>query len=199
MKLIAFLFALIAAISVFAAPARDQLILTTPYQLQQLLNAIEASDMITVISLIEASPSLPMQVDSNGSQALHRAALRGNLEIVKYLIAHNAYVNHIETGSKTLGWTPLHYASLGEGPQSEQVGLYLLENRAQINLGDKGRNYALHIAAGAKKQMPALVKKMIERGANVDAKNEAGQTPLDLAVASKNKVIAKLLLKAGAH
>ncbi|XP_055310888.1 26S proteasome non-ATPase regulatory subunit 10-like [Sitodiplosis mosellana] len=72
----------------------------------------------------------------------------------------------------------------------------------KVNKKDESGRKALHIAAlhiAAENGNLADVKKLIEKGADVNATNDFGRTPLHLAAMKGHKVIIDQLLKAGAN
>ena len=73
--------------------------------------------------------SRTVNVDARNAQdesPLMIAAIKGNVDAVKALIAREADVN------KT-GWTPLHYAASAGSPQHAVIISLLLENHAYID------------------------------------------------------------------
>lgn len=77
----------------------------------------------------------------NGMTAMHFAAMSGQTDIIKLLLAHQAKVNVATTNE---GWTPLHLAA--QFGQKEAVQL-LLDNNADINAKTRyGGETPLHIA-----------------------------------------------------
>ena len=71
---------------------------------------------------------------------LMMAAIKGNVEAVKALIARDADVN------KT-GWTPLHYAASAGSPQHAVIISLLLENHAYIDAASPNGTTPLMMAA----------------------------------------------------
>jgi ankyrin repeat protein len=68
--------------------------------------------------------------DEKGRTALHYAAHRGYLDIVKILTEDGADINYEDHQ----GETPLYFACL---QKQKQTALYLLENGAEITKNDK--------------------------------------------------------------
>jgi ankyrin repeat protein len=98
---------------------------------------------------------------------LMMAALKGNTEFAKRLIARGADVY------KT-GWTPLHYAATGG--HVEMIKL-LLENHAYIDTESPNKTTPLMMAAQYGNAQS--VKLLIEEGADITLKNDVGMTALD--------------------
>lgn len=97
-----------------------------------------------------------------GETALMLAALHGELDAVKLLIARGAEVNR-------QGWTPLHYAASGG---HTAIVRYLLEQSAYIDAQSPNRTTPLMMAA--RQQHTSTVKLLIEEGADPTPRNEAG-------------------------
>lgn len=119
------------------------------------------------------------------------------------------------------GRTALHYAVLG-GLTSERRTLvsFLLSNGADVNAKDNLGFTALHFAANFDpdwkdkeirgifewKKIPktknpnaeAMIRLLIDKGADVNAQDNDGSTPLHAAVRSRSLVLTKLLLDHGA-
>jgi ankyrin repeat protein len=115
----------------------------------------------------------------NGTPLL-AAAAAGHTDVVKLLIAKGADVN----ASDNRGRTPLSLAK--HGKHAEVINI----------LRQHGAKESLHnvMAAGDIDQ----VKRLISEGADVDAKDGKGQTPLHLAVLAGRKDIVELLIANGA-
>ena len=103
----------------------------------------------------------------NDETPLMMAALKGNVEAARRLIARGADVY------KT-GWTPLHYAATGG--HVEMIKL-LLENHAYIDTESPNKTTPLMMAAQYGNAQS--VKLLIDEGADMAAKNAVGMTALD--------------------
>jgi len=144
--------------------------------------------------------------DANGEIPLHIAATK---EIAELLIANSANIS----AKDHLGWTPLHGAS-SKGLKT--VVELLIAEGADVNAKNKyGRTTPLHFAAfGGHKEIAELliaagadVNAKSEEGYTLNAKDDGGDTPLDLAemvlgydspeAKAAKKEIADLLRKHG--
>lgn len=99
--------------------------------------------------------------------ALMQAALLGDLEVAKLLLARKAEVNKP-------GWTPLHYACTAG--HLEFVRL-LIDRSAFIDAQSPNRTTPLMMAARHRHNM--IVKYLIEQGADPTQRNEAGLSAAD--------------------
>ena len=144
--------------------------------------------------------------DDDGVTPLHIAATK---EIAELLIANSANIS----AKDHLGWTPLHGAS-SKGLKT--VVELLIAEGADVNAKNKyGRTTPLHFAAfGGHKEIAELliaagadVNAKSEEGYTLNAKDDGGDTPLDLAemvlgydspeAKAAKKEIADLLRKHG--
>ena len=138
--------------------------------------------------------------DEHGRTPLYKAADDDNKELTALLLAHGADVN----AKDDIGYTPLHCASYKD--ESE----LLLTHGADANAKDKEGKTPLHKAASADpedykglgkevikfltERNLARIEVLLDHGADVNAKDNDGQTPLFYA---KIGAIAKLLRAQG--
>ena len=119
--------------------------------------------------------------------ALHNAILEGNLARVKQFIESGT---DVDTRDK-VGCTPAYWAlSVGQ----KEIAEYLLDQGADIKV-KQGRTL-LHQASKA--GFVEIVKSLIAKGADVDARSDRGDTPLKIAALAGHKEIVKLLIAHGA-
>lgn len=103
---------------------------------------------------------------------LMMAAIKGNVEAVKALIARDADVN------KT-GWTPLHYAASAGSPQHAVIISLLLENHAYIDAASPNGTTPLMMAAQYGEIDVARL--LLQEGADPSIKNQLGLAAADFA------------------
>ena len=165
-----------------------------------------------------ANPNIRDQGDN--AYPIHFAAERGDLPIVKLLIAHGAdpigagtgheldvpgwavcfdYANHIEVARYLLAhgatYTVFSAVALGEAAVIRE----LARSGADLNQRMDRTNYrrtALHLAV-VKKQPPSLAT-LIDLGANLSVEDAVGLTPIDQAALDGEDDMTRLLIEAGA-
>jgi len=123
------------------------------------------------------------------NMSIHKAALTGNIEIVK---------THLEVGTDVnakddFGVTPLFKAA---GSGNKEVVELLIASGADANAKhDESGMTPLHTAT--MDYHPEIIELLIAKGAIVNTKNVDGETPLDGAIRRKQTEIADLLRKHG--
>lgn len=125
---------------------------------------------------------------------LHVAALHGNVAVVKVLLGAVT-----KTARNAGGWTPL-MAALWRGHEAAALAILMssLYVNAAARLGDG--NTALHFAArNAGPLVEFVLNGLLERGAPIDAENDAGDTPLHIAVRGNQVDLVTLLVDKGAN
>ncbi len=100
---------------------------------------------------------------------LMMAAIKGDLEIARRLIARGADVNKP-------GWTPLHYAATGTSPQMVQL---LLDENAYIDAESPNGTTPLMMAAQYGPE--SIIQLLLEAGADPQLKNQLGLSATDFA------------------
>jgi ankyrin repeat protein len=136
------------------------------------------------------SAGVPLNVTNDAGQtALHLAASAGNADDVKNLLAARA-----STGIRdTNGWTALDAAI--QNQQSDCIHLLLPENPAATH-PERGLSMSLHEAAAAGNI--AALAALVETETHLEARNELGLTPLQVAVTKGHLAAAALLVDKGA-
>ena len=124
--------------------------------------------------------------NSDGNNALYLAVERNNKNIGELLLAKNADIFSTNNANDS----PLHLA-LKKGGDTQG---WLITSRT-ISATDGSGNTALHYAVewGLKKAALSL----IEKGANPEAKNANGETPLFSAAKTKDPAMIALIVKGG--
>ena len=141
-------------------------------------------------------------VGLQGFTALHMAAHNGHVEIAKLLLTRGANPRQQKGLNKAgfvneAGWSPLHWAA--KNNHGEMVEL-LIEAGASIDAEASAAFHfgtPLHIAAGAEERADAL-EALLKAGADVDLRDDEGNSPLHFAVSRSAVRVTQLLLRYGA-
>jgi len=126
-----------------------------------------------------------------GWTPLHFAAIMGKARVARLLLAKGANVN-AWTGE---GLMPLH--CLSDMGQPTEVARLLLEYGAEVNTRTLrgGRRTPLHCAAEYNSVQVAQL--LLYHRANINAKDDTGRTPLDIAIRAGHTELAELLRRYG--
>lgn len=108
--------------------------------------------------------------DKNGETPLMMASINGDLPLVQTLVLKNrAQLDHIS-------WTPLHYAC---AKGHLDVAQFLLANGAIVDSLSLGGTTPLMMAVQSGNDY--LVKLLLDKGSNLQLRNEAGFSAIDIA------------------
>ncbi|MFZ6861027.1 ankyrin repeat domain-containing protein [Undibacterium sp. Ji67W] len=146
-----------------------------------LMIAIREKSMKVVDTLLSASDIKLEQHARNGDTALMLASFLGNVEAVKKLIAAGAEVNQP-------GWAAVHYAAASGNVETLSL---LLEHAAYIDSESPNKTTPLMMALNF--GMYDTAKMLIDAGADINLKNDAGMTALDFANKSERNDLISLL------
>ena len=140
-----------------------------------------------LIDLPSTHVNLP---NSKGETPLMMAAIKGQVDLAKALIARDADVNRE-------GWTPLHYAVSApseDGSDLKMVAL-LLQHHAYIDAASPSGTTPLMMAAqyGTRSAVELLIKE----GADPKLKNQQGLTAVDFATRADRAEVVRWLAQAG--
>ncbi|MCG7853720.1 MAG: ankyrin repeat domain-containing protein [Methanosarcinaceae archaeon] len=172
-------------------------------------NAAKEGDIKKVQEYIDNGMDVNIKSRS-GESALYQAASKGHIAVVKLLIDNKADVNseniHHETG--------IFYACRNAYPEVVKV---LIDNGGQVNTKEKGGNTPLMYTAKAAKEQYQLAKMfgstatpeeiapyievmkiLIEKGADMDSKNNEGESVSIFAEKHSLALIINFLKDAGA-
>lgn len=156
----------------------------------------------TVRFLVEAGAPID-PVITKGRSPLHLAARYGHVSILKLLLAQGLVPNKNSWDRESL----LHQAAQGAQPEMVQ---FLLQNDADVNDEDGEGNTPLHCLTGwwqstdtddqgeLDRRQVAIAHLLIDAGANVNARNHRGRTPLHHAASEGFPHLAQILIDAGA-
>ena len=126
-------------------------------------------------------------LDCEGRSELHYAAAEGDLEAVKRLVTGGCDVNLQDKS----GWTPLHFAAQA---RSESVTRYLIGRGAIVDAVDSNGNTPLLKATFESRGDGAVIRALLEAGADREKENYSGVSAIALARTITNYDVAKFFL-----
>ena len=134
-----------------------------------------------VITFLVANKATDVDISNKfGETPLMISSIEGNLPLVKSLVqVQKAQINHI-------GWTPLHYAC---ARGHLEVAQYLLANGAIVDALSPGNTTPLMMAVQSGNE--ALVKLLLDKGADLQLRNSQGFTAIDIALIYEKPWIAE--------
>lgn len=154
------------------------------------ISAASAGHLSTCKLLLNAGVNI--NASNEEGTALLLAIVNDNLEVCKYLIDKGANIHCKDED----GYMPLH--CLYEHKDAEVTKLLLQNGAAEdINMRTISNRMPLHIAAEG--DCPEIIDLLIQYGADVEAKDEYGYTPLCCAADARNAENIEALLNNGAN
>jgi cytohesin len=175
-----------------------ELLLAKGAEVPSIHTAVRMGNVESVKAFFEKGTNIN-EKDGSGLSPLHIAVSGSSKEVVEFLLAEGADVNAKDKG----GYTPLNYAIWNRNKDmprlpADMVKL-LLEKGADTNLKDTASGYtSLHWAIVMwGKELAELV---VAAGADVNARSNTGETPLDVVAAEGGPAaIGELLVAKGAE
>jgi len=188
---------------------------------QQFLKYIQRGATVEVADAVAADPALLAWRDVQGVSALMWAIYHGQVLVRDFLLAERlrtgvaldafeaAAVGDVESLSKALdavpdvvheqsgdGWTALHLAAAFGTPEAVKL---FLEKGASVHAVSKNaqKNQPLH-AALALGRNPETIRLLLAAGADTNARQTAGFTPIFSAAAANLRDLTELLIAHGA-
>ncbi len=169
------------------------------------LHAATLGDDADTVRLIVDAGADVNAVDFAGFTALINAGANRNLPVVTLLLSKGADVNarsgdgsfqKVKAGPIALGnFTPLTAAVALAAPELIKT---LLDAGANVNVADVRGMTPLMLAVATDRQNADVIRMLIARGADVNAKSLVGETALDWARKSGSPVAIALMTRAGA-
>lgn len=167
-----------------------------------LMIAASTPGSVESVRLLLAKGAKVNGADVRGNTALTGAARAGDLESIRLLLEHKADINACDM----FGITPLTWAASHADLPAVEL---LLANGADVNATYtrelKVRNGLVAISQitplmAAPVSSPEIIRRLLQAGAKVNARDIRGMTPLMLAVATDepNPEIIRMLMAAGA-
>ena len=148
--------------------------------------AMSKTEATIAMWLIERGADVT-KANADGETPLHLAAGSGNLDVLNALVAKGATVTRTK-----LDYTPLHYCL---STHDKNVALWDRLLELGCGLEDRNKWGSTPLLEAVSSHNPTAVKYLLAKGANREAKDPEGQTPMDNAVKFKNEKIQKLLAK----
>jgi ankyrin repeat protein len=158
-----------------------------PAEREAMIGRIDDGDIITLISR-----SGSCSISFAPPASLHAAVKSDDVETVKAFIEAGADLDQPDL------WGPPLCIAVRRG--SKEIVEVLLANGADIEgptAAGAGKLHPLHIVA-SNPRGASLARLLLERGAQLEARDGAGRTPLIAAVDADNASVADVLLRAGA-
>ncbi len=172
-----------------AAPPASPPVSLPPVEAVTIHDAAMNGDLAKVRALLERNPALlEARDDGENVTPLAYAAGFGHMEVLEYLVARGADVN----ARDPRGLTALHLTVYTGQLQALR---YLLDKGADVKAKGPSGMVALH---WANRGSADVVRLLIERKAEIDARNDYGNTPLILAVREGNREVVTALVEGGA-
>lgn len=146
------------------------------------------ADSLRVAALLISAPATDVNLRNTHQETpLMFAALRGQPDIVRALLARDAEVNHP-------GWTPLHYAASGSSKYQPDIIALLLEHSAYIDAASPNGTTPLMMAAqyGTSQSVALLLRE----GADPSLRNQLKLSAIDFALRAERKDVAQSIADA---
>ncbi len=184
---------------------------------QRFLNLIRRGETAEAAAAAEEDKSLVACRDAQGVSALLWSVYCGQPLIRDFLLSHLSELDVFEAAAvgnlsrlesllkqdavwvyqvSADGWGPLHLAAAFGGPDAVAL---LLEHGAHVHQFSRNpmHNQPLHACVGLSQDL-RTVRLLIDQGADVNAAQAGGYTPLHQAAAAGREDLVLLLLQAGA-
>ncbi len=187
---------------------------------QEIFDAVKANDLAKVKALVEKDTSLVNLKDAAGNTPLHQAAITGSVPTVEYLLSKGAEIDSVNTRLNTplhealrseknetavfliknncdlnrqnvTGYTPLHYAARYNCLPALEL---LISKGANLETKDNGRKQTPLAFLSMMTNNVEAARKLIESGADMNARDRDNLTPLAHAIHSGANELIDLFL-----
>lgn len=184
---------------------------------KNLMEAIRSGNKTGLEALLREEPELLQFAAPNGSSVVLLAAYYGHAELVEVFVRHGAKLDVFEASAtgdlervRTLvnenaelvnafaadGFFPLGLAAFFG---YRTIVEFLLKNGAEVNTAARNAQRVTALHGGVARRDVEIVKVLLERGADANAKQERRFEPLHDAAANGNLALVQLLVKHGAR
>lgn len=195
------------------------ILLNLPFmaQAESLREAIQKDSLESISKILSKGIDINSK-DKRGSTALHIAVSINNLKITSFLIKNGANVNatdrHKNTSLHMIAKKSYYTLAMRRALLLAQVGIILKTKQLADKTNTKKKvtpklanvpKYQSTVSPDIKKEQEARVRSLkimsilIDNGADVNAKNKEGDTPLNKAVEKSTIQVISLLINKGAH
>ncbi len=178
-----------------------------------LFDAVRAGNREAVAALLDSDPRLATARDERGVSAILVAVYHGKPELARLLVERGAVPDIFEASAlgdlgrvrelaananatSPDGFQPLGLACFFG--HTEVAEFLVREAGADIHVASKNQMRVQPIHAAAARRATSLVKLLLERGADPNARQHLGFTPLHAAAQHGDTATAEVLLSAGA-
>ena len=187
---------------------------------QEIFDVVKTNDLAKVKALVEKDASLVNSTDVTGNTPLHQAAITGSASIIDYLLSKGANINAgntlinaplhealingrddvakllIEKGSdlekqNNEGKVPVHYAARYNRLPILDI---LISRRVNLEVKEKNRDMTPLLYVALMTDYAEAAKKLIENGADINARDRSNWTPLNHAIHGRSNELIDLLL-----
>ncbi|KAM4703364.1 E3 ubiquitin-protein ligase MIB2 isoform 2-T2 [Rhinophrynus dorsalis] len=132
------------------------------------------ADFRSIIEILTEVPNIDFTVQNHqGFNLLHHSALKGNVLAVRKILER---ARQLVDSKKEDGFTALHLATLNN--HQEVVEILIKEGRCDVNLRNNRNQSPLHLAVT--QGHISLVELLVTEGADVNAEDEDGDTPMHI-------------------
>ena len=152
-------------------------------------DAAAAGDLAKVRAMVEADPKSVQSKDDYGSTPLHAACRARQAAVAELLLATGADVN----ARNNYGFTPFHFACSGPGQSADLIRRLIASGAGANAQSDSGQS-AIQMTGDAE-----VIKLLIERGADVNARDRYLGTVLHKTINAGTEEAATLLVRSGAR
>jgi len=186
--------------------------------------AAQKGDLAAVKAIVESGAESVDSRDADGRTPLHLASRGVHIEVIRYLVDNGADLDALDSnqiaplhsltsrnhsqGIELLlsrgadidildyqNNSPLHYAAMSNHIEAASI---LVENGASLELKENYGRTPLILCA-RERGGPEMTRLLLEAGAEVNAKDRASSTPLELAAWRGKAEVVDILLEAGAE
>lgn len=184
--------------------------------MSELIEAVKRGDGAAVERLLDADPSL-VHESENGASAVLLAIYYGKPEIVRLFLARGRELTFPEACA--VGDTDLVQRMLARDPsllqsrspdgfpslglaiffRHSELARYLIAQGADVNAAAQNAQRVAPVHAAAAVQDHEILRMLLERGADANARQQSNFTPMHTAASRGDIEMAKLLLRFGAR